>query len=59
MNNRDVVDELRTLREQFDGLSSAVTSMNLVLDTGVLVGQTSAAMDRQLGMLASRRERGN
>ena len=59
VNNRDVVDELRTLREQFDGLSSAVTSMNLVLDTGVLVGQTSAAMDRQLGMLASRRERGN
>lgn len=58
-NNKDVVGELRTLSDRFNSLSDAVTNMQLVLDTGVLVGQTSARMDRQLGVQAMRRGRGN
>jgi len=58
-SNRDVVNELKNLTERFNHLSEAVTNMQLVLDTGTLVGQTSAKMDRQLGLQASRRERGN
>lgn len=58
-SNRDVVNELRNLTDRFNRLSDAVTNMQLVLDTGTLVGQTSAKMDRQLGVQASRRERGN
>lgn len=58
-NNKDVVGELRVLSDRFNTLSEAVTNMQLVLDTGVLVGQTSARMDRQLGVQAMRRGRGN
>lgn len=58
-NNKDVVQELRTLTGRFDRLSEAVENMQLVLDTGVLVGQTSAKMDSQLGILATRKGRGN
>ena len=58
-DNQEIVSELRQLSKQFDELSSAVANMQVVLDTGVLVGQTSAQMDTQLGTLASRRGRGN
>lgn len=54
-----VIAELRNLREQIGELNQAVSNMRVVLDTGVLVGQTSAKMDRQLGALANRRRRGN
>ena len=54
-----VIAELRNLREQIGELNQAVSNMRVVLDTGVLVGQTSAKMDRQLGALANRRGRGN
>lgn len=33
--------------------------MKLVLDTGVLVGETTAMIDDRLGTLAMRRGRGN
>lgn len=58
-DNRDMVGELQILNDRFDNLSKAVTNMKLVLDTGTLVGKTSAKMDNQLGKLAMRRERGN
>ena len=58
-SNKDVVSELRALTDKFNTLSESVSNMKLVLDTGVLVGQTSAKMDSQLGVLAARKGRGN
>ena len=58
-DNKDVVNELKNLSKLFDELSNSVKNMQAVLDTGVLVGQTSEKMDSQLGTLASRRGRGN
>ena len=57
--NKDVVAELQQLTQRFNNLTEAVMNMQLVLDTGTLVGATSAKMDSQLGTLASRRGRGN
>lgn len=58
-SNKDVVSELRVLTDKFNTLSESVSNMKLVLDTGVLVGQTSAKIDSQLGTLMMRRGRGN
>jgi len=58
-DNRDVVNAIGTLTARFDNLSDAVANMKLVLDTGTLVGQMGAKMDKQLGVLAGRRDRGN
>lgn len=58
-SNKDVVNEIRELTNKFNNLSESVSNMKLVLDTGVLVGQTSAKMDSQLGVLAARKGRGN
>ncbi len=58
-DNRDIMNELQSLSKRFDDLSSAVANMQVVLDTGVLVGQTASQMDAQLGTYASRRGRGN
>lgn len=58
-SNKDVVSELRALTDKFNSLSESVSNMKLVLDTGVLVGQTSAKIDSQLGILAARKGRGN
>lgn len=58
-DNREVVDELHELADRFDNLSQAVENMQVVLDSGELVGRTSLKMDRQLGTIAGRRERGN
>ena len=58
-DNRDVVDELHELGDRFNSLSEAVENMQVVLDSGELVGRTSSKMDRQLGVIAGRRERGN
>lgn len=59
LNNKDVVSELKTLSDRFDNLADAVANMKLVLDSGELVGRTSAKMDSQLGALDMRRRRGN
>lgn len=58
-NNTEIVNELHSLSDRFDNLSRSVSNMQVVLDTGTLVGQTAAKMDRQLGLQASRRSRGN
>ena len=59
MSNSDVVDGLNTMSDNFADLSEAVRNMKLVLDTGALVGGTSAAYDREFGLMTGRRERGN
>ena len=57
--NKDVVEAIQTLMDRVDTLGTAVTNMKVVLDNGVLVGQLGQNMDKQLGVLAGRRERGN
>lgn len=59
MSNSDVVDGLNTMSDNFADLAEAVRNMKLVLDTGALVGNTSAAYDREFGLMTGRRERGN
>ena len=59
LSDRNVVDRLDALQEQMAELGTAVTNMKIVLDTGILVGETSSKMDNQLGELAMRRGRGN
>lgn len=59
LSDRNVVDKLDALQEQMAELGTAVTNMKIVLDTGILVGETSSKMDNQLGELAMRRGRGN
>lgn len=59
MRNSDIVDGLSTMSDNFFELSEAVRNMKLVLDTGTLVGSTSAAYDREFGLMTGRRERGN
>lgn len=57
--NKDVVSELQSLADRFDGLNEAVSNMKVVLDSGELVGATSGKMDAELGNRAMRKGRGN
>ena len=54
-----VVNEIQALSSRIDMLGEAITNMQVVLDTGVLVGATSAKMDSQFGIMSMRRGRGN
>lgn len=49
IDNRDVVDEIRSLREEMNSMSSAIQNMQIVMDTGSLVGAIAGPMDRNLG----------
>lgn len=55
--NDAVIGEFRSLSNRLDELGARIESMQIVLDTGVLVGSTSSRMDNQLGRIAARRER--
>jgi len=57
--NHEVVDAIHDLTDRFNYLSEAVSNMSVVLDTGTLVGSMGGKMDRQLGVLAGRKGRGN
>ena len=59
MNNTDLINGVNTMSDNFADLSEAVRNMKLVLDTDALVGGTSAAYDREFGLMTGRRERGN
>lgn len=58
-DNQNVVDAITRLESRFNHLSEAVSHMQIVLDSGTLVGETRAKMDQQLGFSAAMRERGN
>lgn len=59
MTDKNIVSKLETLETRIGELNESMSNMKLVLDTGALVGATSAKMDSQLGVLATRRGRGN
>lgn len=55
----NIVNEIRTMSAKLDGLESAVRSMQIVLDTGELVGSTYKKMDGALGTAQARKSRAN
>ena len=57
--NNSIINEMQSLGARVDALGEAITNMQIVLDSGVLVGATSAKMDARLGVLAARKGRGN
>lgn len=54
-----IVSEIKILSSRLDRLGDAVTNMQIVMDTGALVGATSKQMDGAFGTMQARRGRGN
>ena len=59
IQSKDIVNEIRQLNERMAVMDANLQNMQVVLDTGVLVGATSARMDNQFGIMAARKGRGN
>ena len=59
LSDKNIVDRLDALQNRIGELGEAVTNMKLVLDSGELVGATSAKMDNALGTAAMHKGRGN
>lgn len=59
VNNEATLGEMRAMGDRIDALGQAITNMQIVLDSGALVGATSARMDNQLGRISARRARAN
>ena len=58
-NNTDVVNAIREMRSDIGMLGDEISKMQIVMDTGALVGATSRSMDRSLGRIATYKARGN
>lgn len=58
INNDDVVNEIGLLRDDISNLQSAITRMQIVLNTGALVGQIMEPLDQALGAKALANSRG-
>lgn len=59
IQSRDIVNEIKALNDRMAIMDEHLANMQIVLDSGVLVGATSAKMDNQFGIMAMRRGRGN
>ena len=59
INSKSYTPELRSLVNYVSQLGEHIDNMQMVLDTGALVGATSAKMDSQFGVMTMRRGRGN
>ena len=57
-DNSDIVSAIDTLTKRIDILGNDMQQIKVVMDTGALVGQMSKPMDRSLGMISYRKERG-
>lgn len=57
--NRDVVDEMRSLRSDVNALADKMDTLQVVMDSGQLVGAISSPMDAALGQRAIRKGRRN
>lgn len=58
MDNSRIVDSLGILQEQFAELRDVMTNMQVVMDSGQLVGALAPGMDAELGRRVVRKERG-
>lgn len=57
-DNKAVVDEISNLRSDVNQLNSAIKSMQVVMDSGALVGSIAQPMDEALGQISSYKGRG-
>lgn len=57
-SNLDVVNEIKALREDMAALGEEIADMQIVMDTGALVGATVGPMDKALGARTIRAQRG-
>ena len=57
--SKDIIAEIRQLNERMAIMDENLKNMQLVLDTGALVGGMSSQMDAQFGVMAMRKGRGN
>ncbi len=58
VDNRDVTDAIFKMGEKFDSMSEDIKRMKVVMNTGTLVGELSSPMDKSLGRMKTRKERG-
>lgn len=56
--NNDVVSALRDLQRDFQNLGERIDNIEMVMDSGEVVGALTGKMDRALGRQVSRRNRG-
>lgn len=56
--NSDVVAAINELNSHMDGQIEALSNLQVVMNTGALVGQIKRPLDRRLGEMAGYRERG-
>ena len=57
VSNNKIVDAIVGLKSDFDNLASRIESLQIVMDTGSLVGAISPEMDRSLGKIATMNRR--
>lgn len=57
MQNKDIVSELQILETKIGQLGQAIENMQLVMDTGLVVGGLAPQMNSQLGVMAVRERR--
>lgn len=55
--NKDVVNEIHRLSDLMSQLGEEITSMKIVLNSGVLVGEMAPQINNRLGVLAQRERR--
>ena len=58
-SNADIISELQAMRADIASLGDEMADMQIVMDTGALVGATAPSMDRALGKRAIYKGRGN
>lgn len=58
-SNRNASTDLDGIYRRIEALANHLDNLQVVLDSGQLVGATSAKMDSQFGIMAMRRGRGN
>lgn len=58
-NDKNMVEHLNSIEDRIVELTELIDTMQMVLDTGELVGAMAGKMDSELGTLAMRRGRGN
>lgn len=59
IQSKDIVTEIRSINDHLSELDNNIQGLQLVLDTGSLVGGIATKMDTRLGVMAARKGRGN